>query len=510
MKLRPYQQEALDSVKQSLKQQLNPIVEIPTGGGKSIVIAKLAEYVSQFPDYRVLILAHRKKLIEQNAEKIDGDVGVYSAGLGVKDTDNNVIVGGIQSVYNKDLGDFKLIIIDECHLLSPKDDSMYQQLIAKHPDARVVGFSATPYRTDSDSLPVFTHTCYNIGIGELINQGYLCPLVSKVPKINADFKNVPIKMGDFVESKLAEVMLEPKLLKETIAQLLPHLKERRSCLIFCVNVDHVEIVTQALRDNLINADCVHSKMSKAQGDLAIDLFMQDQTHVLVNCDILTTGFDAPNIDMIAMFKATESRTLYVQMVGRGTRLHPDKDNCLVLDFVGNINRHGPVTNLIPSNKKISRKNDETTEGFTHRICPMCLEVNSLQEPKCIECGFELKQKRIITHDNKPADIDILGDGGKWYNIVEVFYDKHEKKGKPPSLKVTYISTSDEFPMWHAVNSTSQWAKNKAIKWCMDNCMNFDGFIDLDNISQYKWREPSRIRVVNDGKYKRVSAYEFED
>jgi DNA repair protein RadD len=507
MKLRPYQEEALQAVKQSLKAGLSPIVEIPTGGGKSIVIAKLAEWVASFDNCRVLIVTHRKELVKQNAAKINADVGVYSAGLDSRDTENQVIVAGVQSVYNKDLGDFKLIIHDECHLLPHNKESMYQQLYDKYPNARKVGFSATPYRTDSDDLPVYDHICYQISVKDLVDQGYLCPLTSKISKLQYDTTSVDIVMGDYVKSQLSDILLDEDLLRDTIAQLIPHLKYRRSCLIFCVNVAHAEIVASLLRQNYINAAAVHSKMPKDERDTEINLFIKDQTHVLTNCDILTIGFDAPNIDMLVMLRPTESRGLYVQMCGRGTRLHPDKKDCLVLDFAGNINRHGPITNLIPREKKLKR--DQSSEGYTHKTCPVCETIWPINTRECEECGNVFSEPRVISHDNVPSDIDILGDGGKWYGVAAIYYSKHEKNDKPASLKVTYITTSDEFCMWYACNSTSAWARNKANQWIMQNCLNYDGRLDLDNLDRYLWREPTRIRVVSEGKYKRVSAYAFE-
>ena len=147
--LRYYQEDAITAIKMALNMGENPIAELPTGAGKSIIISSIAEWVAkQKPDFRVLICAHRAELLVQNAGKIQGDVGLYSAGLNSRETNNQIVVGGIQSIYNKDLGKFNLVIIDECHLLTPDPESMYYQLITKlqevNPNIRLIGLSATP------------------------------------------------------------------------------------------------------------------------------------------------------------------------------------------------------------------------------------------------------------------------------------------------------------------------------------------------------------------------------
>jgi len=193
--LRPYQQEAVDAVYEHLRtKDTNPCVVLPTGTGKSLVLAKIASDAVTLWGGRVLILAHVKELLEQNADKVrrlcpELKVGVYSAGLNSRDTRESVIVAGIQSVYNKacDLGRFDLVIVDECHLLAPDDEGMYRTFLKDmkviNPDVRLIGLTATPFRLKGGAIckpeNLLNEVCYEAGLKEMIAQGYLSPLVSR-------------------------------------------------------------------------------------------------------------------------------------------------------------------------------------------------------------------------------------------------------------------------------------------------------------------------------------------
>lgn len=510
--LRYYQTDAISAIKAALNMGENPICKLPTGAGKSIIIALIAEWVARNkPDYRILICAHRAELLVQNAGKIQGDVGIYSAGLQSREASNQIVVGGIQSIYNQDLGKFNLLLLDECQFLSPDPESMYYQLIIKlqndNPNIRIVGLSATPYRMDG-KIPFLDDICYEISTKQLIDDGYLSPLISKVSSLKPILDSVPIIMGEYAARKLEEIMIDQHTMLDFIESMIKYGKERKSWIVFCSGVEHTKLTAKLLNENGITTEYITGDTKREDRDNIYDLFKHGEVQAICNCDVLTTGFDAPNIDFLVMGRPTESRILYEQMVGRGLRLSPEtgKENCLILDFAGNINRHGTITNLMPLEVKLKRH--ESTEGYTHKTCPVCETVAPIRDRECIECHYEFAQPREVKHDGTPADIDILGDGCVWRSVDMVAYNRHEKKkdnGLSVTLRVTYICGTEEYSEWICVEHEG-WAGKKAKAWVDARC-NTNQYT-VSHLLTLPFKEPSRIRTVRDGKYTRILAYDF--
>lgn len=362
MKLRPYQEAAVDAVYRHLRElDGNPVVVCPTGAGKSIIIAQIASDAVVRWKGRVLVLAHVQELLEQNADKIrrlcpDVKVGIYSAGLKQRDTESPIICAGIQSVYRRanELDAFDLVIVDEAHLISTEGDGMYRQFLADakaiSPHLRVIGMTATPYRLKSGMIcspdHFLNHVCYEIGVRELIRDGYLCRLVSKAGRIKAHTENVAVRGGEFVAGELESLMNRDALVEAACGEIVERTADRQSCLIFASGVEHGKHIARILREKH-NAECGfvcgetptserEELLARFRGDSSGTLFGREPLKYLCNVNVLTTGFDAPNIDCIALLRPTMSPGLLVQMVGRGLRQHPDKRDCLILDVGGNI------------------------------------------------------------------------------------------------------------------------------------------------------------------------------
>ena len=241
----------------------NPVAVLPTGAGKSLVLAKIAsDAVGQW-DGRVLILAHVKELLEQNADKVrrlcpDIKVGLYSAGLKKRDTNTPVLVAGIQSIYKRacDLDPFDLIVVDEAHLISKKGDGMYRQFLA---DCKVINPAGSCDRTDRHAVPsrlghdLFagsfseSASAYEIGIKELIRDGYLCPLISKAGVNRADFSGVHMRAGEFVSDEVDALAGDESLVSAACAEIVELTAERRAVLIFATSVAHGQQVVDTLR-----------------------------------------------------------------------------------------------------------------------------------------------------------------------------------------------------------------------------------------------------------------------
>ena len=388
MELRPYQQAAITAVYDYLRDHDdNPCVVIPTAGGKTPVLATICkDAVTQWGG-RVLVLAHVKELLQQAADKLQAicpelKFGVYSAGLKRRDTEHPVIVAGIQSVYKRacELDAFDLIIVDEAHLIPPDGEGMYRQFLAEakvvNPRVRTIGLTATPFRLKSGMIcgpeNILNAVCFEVGVRELIRDGYLCPLVTKAGREKADTAQLHVRAGEFVADELEEMMDQDQLVEAACNEIVEYTRDRHAVLIFASGVKHAQHIQHVLWENH-GVECGfvcgetpdgdrEELLARFRGDQTSGLFEREPLKYLVNVNVLTTGFDAPRIDCVALLRPTLSPGLFYQQVGRGFRLCPGKQNCLVLDFGGNILRHGPVDQVRVRRSGQRRCEDDGSAG----------------------------------------------------------------------------------------------------------------------------------------------------
>ena len=370
MTLRPYQEAAVAAVYHHLRTfNDNPCVVLPTGTGKSLVLGRIAADAVTLWNGCVLILAHVKELLEQNAEKTRRicpgiEIGLYSAGLNRRDTHTPVLVAGIQSVYQRacELGPFDLIIIDEAHLVPAEGEGMYRTFFEDarvvNPNVRAIGLTATPYRLKGGEIcrpeNILNRVCYEAGLREMIVQGYLCNLRSRGGRAKADLSSVRVRGGEFVASEMEVAMDQHGLVRSACGEIVELTRDRKSILIFTAGVAHCKhVAAEITRISKIECGIVTAEtpaperaeiIARFKGETVADGLFDSKPPLkyLANVNVLTTGFDATNVDCIVLLRPTMSTGLYVQMIGRGTRLHPGKEDCLVLDYGGNVLRHGPV------------------------------------------------------------------------------------------------------------------------------------------------------------------------
>lgn len=477
MELRYYQTEAVQAVIRHLHDyENNPCVEIPTGGGKTPVIATLAKYAVEQWDARVVIVSHVKELLEQSVDKLKAvapglDVGVYSAGLGRRDKKQSVIVAGIQSVHRKafELGPFHLVIVDEAHLIPPAGDGMYQSFIRDlkimAPKMRVVGLTATPYRMTTGLIchrdNILNQICYQVSVKTLINQGYLCKLRSK-RGMRVDLSNVHIRGGEFIESEMQEAMMD--VVRPAVEELLKLIDGRKSILVFCAGVEHAETVIGLIREAGHVAELITGETPAGLRAAHIDDFKAGRLRFLVNVMVLTTGFDAPNVDCVAIMRATLSPGLFYQMVGRGFRLSPDKEDCLVLDFGTNLDRHGPVDQIEAGE---ARRPGEAGHAVI-KTCPMCqCEVYAALK-FCPTCGHQFFND-AVRHDPNATDAAVLSSEieTETVDVRDTFFAKHYKRNDPeapPTLRVDYqIGNVVTISEWVCIEHDG-FAQTKARLW----------------------------------------------
>jgi len=481
MELRAYQKEAVEAVYRHLREHDdNLCVVIPTGGGKTPVMATICRDAVQQWNGRVLVLAHVKELLEQTAGTLsrlapDLPMGLYSAGLRRRDTGYAITVAGIQSVWKRacDLDAFDLVIIDEAHMIPPEGDGMYQTFLAEakvvNPHVRTIGFTATPYRMSSGSICTPDHflnaICYEIGIRELIVQGYLCPLRTKTGSEKGDWSALHVRGGEYVAGEVEAMMDTDRLVRSACAEIIEHTKGRKTCLVFASGIQHGLHVQRVLQeDHGVRCGFICGDTPTAERDATIREFREGRLPYLANVNVLTMGFDAPNVDCIAMLRPTLSPGLYYQMVGRGFRTHPGKVDCRVLDFGGNVLRHGPV-DAIRITEPGSGDGDAPAKE-----CPDCHAVIAAGYAVCPECGHEFPEPERRQHQAKASSAAILSPQAitNEYPVREISYSVHTKRDAPPDApKTMRVQYRIGWSIWRSewvCFEHSGWARAKAESW----------------------------------------------
>lgn len=482
MRLRPryYQEDAVASLYTYFgKHTGNPVIAMPTGTGKSVVIAMFLESIfTHFRGQRVVVLTHVKELIEQNHGKLidlwpAAPAGIYSAGLGRKDALRPIMFAGIASVAKKHemFGHVDLVIIDEAHLVGSNQEAMYQaflgKLLDRNPKLKVIGLTATPYRLGMGSITrngIFTDICYDITklehFNRLVREGYLAPLVPKKTGTELDLTGVHRRGGEFIEKELQEAVDREEVTRAALEETIAQSAGRKAWLIFASGVQHARNIAHMLNSMGVPTVAITGDMTKAQRDDAIADFKAGKYLCAVNNNVLTTGFDYPAIDLIVMLRPTESPGLWVQMLGRGTRPFATKLNCLVLDFAGNTARLGPINDPILPREPGSKGTGEAPV----KVCSMCASYVHASVPVCEYCGYEFPKQVKIQHVASTAEL-IRDDSPvvEVFAVTNVTYHLHQKEGKPDMVKVNYVCGLRMFSEWVCFEHGG-FARRKAEQW----------------------------------------------
>jgi DNA repair protein RadD len=521
--LRPYQNAAISSIYGYFQTNTgNPLVVIPTAGGKSLVMAAFIEDVLKaWPDQRILIVTHVRELIAQNhAEMIglwpEAPAGIYSAGLGKREAQARVLFAGIQSIHRRahEIGHTDLVLIDEAHLIPGKSSTMYRRFLdalsAINPALKVIGLTATPFRLDSGMLhegknALFTDIAYEAPVRDLINQGFLSPLVSKQPTTRLDVSKVGTRAGDFIARDLAAAVDQEATTRAAVSEIIDYGKDRKSWLAFCSGVDHARHVAEEFGRQGITCQTIFGDTPKDERDAIIAAFKRGEIRALASMGVLTTGFNAPAVDLIALLRPTQSAGLYVQMVGRGTRLAPDKENCLVLDFAGNVRRHGPIDLVRPKRPGESGGGEAPT-----KVCPMCESIVALSATECPDCGYEFPAREVKIAPTA-ATLPVLSPKApQWLQVSGVSYTRHDKRGGRPSLRVTYSCGLTTYSEWVCLEHQG-YARQKAAEWWRKRAPGVAVPLSVDEAIAQATRlpRPSEISVRPSGRYFEISGYRFD-
>ena len=432
---------------------------------------------------RVLILAHVKELLEQTKDKIyevapemGMKTGVYSAGLKSRDTGYPITIAGIQSIFRRacEFDPFDLIIIDEAHCIPPDGDGMYRSFLEDarkvNPNVRLIGLTATPFRMKSGMIcapgNILNHISYEVGVKELIVQGFLCPLITKASREKVDTSGLHVRAGEFVAEEVEDLMNTETRVASACGEIVEQTSSRRSVLIFAAGVAHGRHIAEVLRGKFgATVATVFGETPPGERDEVLSDFKAGKIRYLVNVNVLTTGFDAPNIDCVAMLRPTMSPGLYFQMVGRGFRLNTGKENCIVLDFGGNVLRHGPVDDL-----RIHERDGRGSGEAPAKECPGCRSLIAAGFSICPDCGHEFPEPNRRKHDVTASTDGILSGQvmTKEYPVLGVRYFVYKKRNAPDdaprTLRVEYRLGFNQYKSeWICFEHTG-WARKKAESW----------------------------------------------
>lgn len=502
-KLRPYQQEAVDNTVKYFQRKRDPaLIVLPTGAGKSLVIAELTKIAKG----RVLILAHVKELVEQNYEKYISygpEAGIYSAGLGKKDFKQKAIFGSIQSVARAPeefFQDFSLLVIDECHRVADEGATQYQEVIQKlkerSPNLCILGLTATPYRLGLGWIYEYSHIgelkteqkrffkqcVFELPLSFMIKNKYLTqPVKVDIPVTCYDFSELTEKNRMYTTSEVEELLKNQKrltpLIVKNIIDITQHF-DRKGVMIFSATVKHAQEVLSYLPKD--EARLVIGDTDLAERDEIIEDFKKRKFKFLVNVSVLTTGFDAPHVDMIAILRPTESNSLYQQIVGRGLRLEPGKTDCFILDYTGmghdiyapeiSDKRPKQTVPVLVSCPKCDFENNfwglvdhdgdiiehfgRKCRGATHdvatlkvtpcgyrfrfKLCHACGEENDVTAKSCEKC-----QATLIDADSKLKQAK-LSKNAHILTPEKITFDERLDKNSNPYLEVRYYDSDAQY------------------------------------------------------------------
>lgn len=545
MILRPYQSRTVEHLfawwTKHQEQDDIPVLALPTAAGKSVICAEIVRQMyEQWPDYepRTVVLVPSKELAEQNADKLRAllpdtvSVGFVSASLGKKEHHADVIVATIGSIHKSAhlLGHIKCVVIDECHLVNSKDAGMFRNFLrdlAKHCEFRTVGMTATPFRgngvwlTDG-AAPLFSGIASNVTMREMLDQGYISPLIPPASRIatRIDASGVGVVQGDYKVGELSQCV---NTYLFDVARETAHLAHgRRKLIAFTPSVNNAETLADMLNRRGIESAVVCGETPKDDRARLIEEFRRGEIRCLVTVLALAVGFDVPDVDCIIWCRPTKSPVLYVQGMGRGTRISEGKTNCLVLDFTDTVERLGPVDTV---RGRAKYKGGPQDAPFC--VCDACGARNAANALVCVECGAVIREEEVKAPMAAQVSLaELLSSRVAtpivWHDITRVTYRVHSRPGKTDSLRVDYYSgilmVASE---WVCFDHTG-YARQKAVAWWTartDTTKMHMKNPPKNTAEAFDWAthpfdipyllKPTRIATRQNGKYQQVVEFDFE-
>ena len=524
---RPYQRDSIDALNDALRtRDDNPCIVLPTGAGKSLVMAiTLDEWFAAVPTMRVMVLAHRKELVEQNADELEGvapdlSVGVYAASLKRRETLKSITFASIDSVAKRseDFPPQDVLLIDEAHRIPVKGEGKYRKFIdamlARNPSMRVVGLTATPYRMGSGPIchrdHILNHVCYEANVGDLIRDGYLSPIrTCEGDHATLDLSNVKKTAGEFNLKDLALQVDKAEVVAEAVKHMVGTVRRenRKSIIVFCIDIEHCKHVAGELRRYGIDAPYILGSTKMSERDRLVESFKAGEFQFLLSVDCFFEGFNCKRTDCVAMLRPTQSKGLWVQAVGRGLRLFEGKPDCLVLDYGDNIMRHGPID--LPEDVEVKLA-----------TCGDCANVFSRAVKCCPSCGWEIPpvqremfaaeaERERVMHSAKAA-AGMLLNQPRWMDVNAVTIRLHRKAGKEDSVRLEFHCGMTLVKHWLTLDHDG-YGSSQARKWLHDR-----GLPVYTSVSEMMDKcegaditaVVAKVLVRYEGKYLKIAAWDI--
>lgn len=556
---RCYQRKAVNSIYDFYRagKEGHPLIALPTATGKAMCIALMfKEIYNKNPSLRLMMITHNKELVAQNRDELlgimpDAPLGIYCSGLGSKDI-NTFTFASIQSISKipEAFGKVDVVIIDEVQICNMSSETQYKNfldgLLESNENMRVIGLSATLWRMSQGMLTengLFTHIVCDLTIGEdytwFEDNGYLTKVISKSTNTVLDVSDVKKRGGEYIQSQLQKACDKSEITYAALCEALPYLKKHDCAIVFATGIDHAKHITEMLVEEFgISAICVHSKMLSTERDAAIADFKAGKYKVIVNKDILTTGFNHPPISLMIDLAPTKSSGLFVQKVGRITRAHyaqgydlstiegrleaiesGRKPYAVLLDYAGNTMANGKI-----NQPRIPKKRGESDGGGDPpmKSCPQCLALHYASVKYCNTynelteeiCDFVFEFKTNLQATASLASVVARGSDApvkKWIDVTSVAYSKMtSRKDGTPMLVVTYATYLRNYNEYICL-AHEGFARSQAKKWwwLRSGVEYVPTSIDTALTIVNSFRTPVQIYVhLNAGKYPKIENYNF--
>lgn len=546
-----YQEECAAALFKDITEDVecHPIGVVPTGGGKTAILCKLIDLIlSANPVENILVLSHVSEILEQNHESLQnyfGEtfIGLYSSGLKTREI-KKITVAGIQSIHKKieEFSDFGVVIVDECHLITIKESGMYRSFLDAMVGSQVCGLTATHFRTGHGYIhegegALFNKLSYDLSspqnFARLQDEGFLSKLFSKPTAVKLETDGIKTVAGDFSQKQLSANLDRDNITEAIVMESLHFGKKYKKWLCFAIDIDHAENIKRRFLNHGISCEVVHSKMKRSRKDVIND-YKNGKYKLLINVNVLTTGFDVPDIDLIIMMRPTKSPIIHVQTIGRGLRVvykeghdistvegrlaaiaDSDKTHCLVLDFAGNTSRLGPIDNV---EVQIAGKGKGDGEAIT-KDCPECSITNHAAARNCINCDFEFVFKEKLQLEASTQNIvsgakalRVPDNEKSWADVDGIHYERRKGFGHvKDKVQVIYHCGLTRVREQIDIEGVG-YPRHIAVHW-IDFRWDYDQGSPPETVRELlestKYiRTPKRILVDRRGKYDSVEDAEF--
>lgn len=533
MQLRDYQHEMLQACQDFLTEdEGNGIVAAVGGVGKSLTMNALMKWaVVEYPGTRCMLLCNDFKILNQNMNSMlkfwpQADIGCYSASLKQRDTRKPILYCGIQSV-GKRPQEFlppDIILVDEGDMVSEKEETLYQKFISHFPDARIIAFTATPY--DSKGCMTNGQTWHKIIIdltkrerfNKFVDDGYLSPLVTKKTCVEIDVTDIAMKFNDFDEKSANEAADKEEIHRAVVSECIRYGADRKKWLVFSQGVENGHKITKYFNAAGIKTVMLTGADSVAYREEQERLYHEGNTRCLVNCSLYGRGWDCPEVDLIAIAKATQSTRWWVQALLRGTRKAENKNDCLILDFAANTKRLGPVNDpIIPRPR---RKGEGVKGEAPLKVCDSCYSYVAVQCRVCPDCGAEFPVSTTVQKTAGTDEIMARGEAEPQLEDFPVYGVRYEKKVSKKGndyLQVRYNVGVTYYTRSFIFDSDNIYIKGIAEKWWKyhggqdpipENCESASDRADQE--LKIPTIVTVDVRIGPDKKYPVVTGTSFED